>query len=48
MSLTAAQRQQLERRLREKRARVLRALNRSTDGRSDAIPWARSCDKAGV
>jgi RNA polymerase-binding transcription factor DksA len=44
MSLTAAQRQHLERRLREERARALRALNRSIDGRSDATERDRTGD----
>ena len=44
MALTAAQRQQLERRLQVERARAQRALDRSIDGHVDATEQARAGD----
>jgi DnaK suppressor protein len=44
MSLSGAQRQHLERRLQEERARALRALNRSMDVHLDATEQARAGD----
>jgi DnaK suppressor protein len=44
MSLTDVQRQHVERRLQEERARALRALNRSIDVHTDASEQARAGD----